>query len=92
MLQAKGALSAAQPQGSKPLPPFERWSMAAHRYVQFLTDLRHIHLALEGAIAAAPAAAALKHYGELSTEPDCQHAVHMWKSMHQMVCLGAGFK
>ena len=59
--QAKGALSAAQ--GSGPLPPFERWSMAGHRYVQFLTDLRHVHSALEAAIAAVPFAAAQKQIG-----------------------------
>lgn len=63
-LQAKGALAAAQPAG--PLPPFERWSMAGPRYVQFLTDLLRVHTALESAIAAAQSAASLKGYGVLA--------------------------
>ncbi|KAK9804073.1 hypothetical protein WJX73_002655 [Symbiochloris irregularis] len=63
-LEAKGALTSAQPQDSKPLPPFERWSMAATRYIQFLVDLHHVHAALEATIAAAPQIAAAKQYGQ----------------------------
>ena len=66
-MQAKGALQAAQ--GSQPLPPFERWSMAGPRYVQFLVDLLHVHRALEAAVASAPSVAALKHFGGSVHQP-----------------------
>lgn len=66
VVQARGALTSAQPQTSEPLPPFERWSMAAPRYIQFLVDLHHVHAALEATIAAAPKIAATKHYGAAS--------------------------
>ena len=85
--QAQGALQAGHPQG--PLPPFERWSMAGPRYVQFLADLLHVHVALEGAIAAAPSAAQLKRYGAPASWLACLAMRPL--SEHHMLCLLSDF-
>lgn len=42
----------AQPKGSKPLPPFQRWAFAEEHYLQFLCDLLSVHSALEAALEA----------------------------------------
>lgn len=46
-LQAQGSLAVAQPEGSKPLPPFEKWAFARIHYIQYLADLLKAHQALE---------------------------------------------
>lgn len=56
LLQSQGALSVAQLQGSKPLPPFERWAFAEAHYVQYLADLYAVHAGLERSMAQAAAA------------------------------------
>ena len=43
----------AQPKGSRPPPPFERWSFRKRRYVQFLRDQLEVHAVMETAISAA---------------------------------------
>ncbi|EFN60042.1 expressed protein [Chlorella variabilis] len=55
LLQTQGALGVAQPQGSKPLPDFQRWAFALEHYVQYLADMHAVHAALESSIAGAAA-------------------------------------
>ena len=38
--------------GNAALPPYERWSMTAPRYLQYLSNLLHVHSALERATSA----------------------------------------
>ena len=49
--------------GNAALPPFERWSMTAPRFLQYLANLLHVHMALERATAAALAAGQQQHNG-----------------------------
>lgn len=53
--QTKGLLNIAQPQKSKPLPSFEKWSFTEKRYIQYMCDQQNVHYALEAAIAEAVA-------------------------------------
>ena len=61
--QAKGLLREGQVLGNAALPPFERWTMTAPRYLQYLANLLHVHSALERAAAAALAAGQQHHSG-----------------------------
>lgn len=63
-MQAKGLLQEGQVLGSAALPPFERWSMTAPRYLQYLSNLLHVHTALEHAVAAAQAEGTVRYSGE----------------------------
>ena len=65
--QRRGALAIAQPKGAPPLPPFERWSFAEMRYVQWLVDMHSVHYALEAAVADATTVAATEHYSSASS-------------------------
>ena len=51
--QRQGELAVAQPKGSPPPPPFERWSFRKRRYVQYLRDQLEVHAVMETAISAA---------------------------------------
>ena len=51
--QTRGLLNIAQPQQSKPLPPFEKWSFTEKRYIQYMCDQQNVHYTLEDAIAKA---------------------------------------
>ena len=51
--QRQGELAVAQPKGSRPPPPFERWSFRKRRYVQYLRDQLEVHAVMEAAISAA---------------------------------------
>ena len=51
--QRQGELAVAQPKGSRPPPPFERWSFRKRRYVQYLRDQLEVHAVMESAISAA---------------------------------------
>ncbi len=51
--QRQGELAVAQPKGSRPPPPFERWSFRKRRYVQYLRDQLEVHAVMETAISAA---------------------------------------
>ena len=64
--QRRGALAIAQPKGAPPLPPFERWSFAEMRYVQWLVDMHSVHYTLEAAVADATTVAATEHYSSAS--------------------------
>ena len=64
--QKRGALAIAQPKGAPPLPPFERWSFAEMRYVQWLVDMHAVHYTLEAAVADATTVAATEHYSSAS--------------------------
>jgi hypothetical protein len=39
-VQARGDLN--PPQGTKPLPPFEKWSFKKRHFLQYLADLLHV--------------------------------------------------
>ena len=39
-MQARGDLN--PPQGTKPMPPFEKWSFKKRNFLQYLTDLLHV--------------------------------------------------
>jgi hypothetical protein len=39
-VQARGDLN--PPQGTKPMPPFEKWSFKKRNFLQYLTDLLHV--------------------------------------------------
>ena len=52
-MQRQGELAVAQPKGSRPPPPFERWSFRKRRYVQYLRDQLEVHAVMETAISAA---------------------------------------
>ena len=62
-VQAKGLLQEGQVLGNAALPPFEKWSMTAPRYLQYLSNLLHVHTALERAAAAALAEGLASHNG-----------------------------
>lgn len=69
-LQRQGELAVAQPKGSRPLPPFERWSFRKRRYVQYLRDQLEVHAVMEAAISAAVGDDSGQHAGCRS--PCCQ--------------------
>lgn len=48
-LQSDGSLAIAQPASSKPIPPFHKWAFAEQHYIQYLTDMLKVHMALEKA-------------------------------------------
>lgn len=39
-MQARGDLN--PPEGTKPMPPFEKWSFKKRNFLQYLTDLLHV--------------------------------------------------
>ena len=57
--------------GNAALPPFERWSMTAPRYLQYLANLLHVHSALERATAAALAEGQERHSAEPAAGEPC---------------------
>ena len=63
LLQAKGLLQEGQVLGNAALPSFEKWSMTAPRYLQYLANLLHVHTALERATAAALTEGLASHSG-----------------------------
>lgn len=73
--------------GNAALPPFERWSMTAPRYLQYLSNLLHVHSTMEHAIAAALAEGQARFSGASSLS-----AVHYsfpiarWHSVSQGPC------
>ncbi|KAL3136926.1 hypothetical protein ABBQ32_006532 [Trebouxia sp. C0010 RCD-2024] len=54
-LQSRGLLNIVQPENSKPLPPFEKWSLTEKRYIQYMCDQQNVHYAMEAAVAEAVA-------------------------------------
>ena len=63
LVQAKGLLQEGQVLGNAALPSFERWSMTAPRYLQYLANLLHVHTALERATATALTEGLASHSG-----------------------------
>eukprot|EP00887_Chlorella_sp_A99_P003140 scaffold9.g3140.t1 len=55
-LEEGGSLATKQPKGAPPLPSFDRWAFKLDHYLQWLADMRAVHVALEAALAAAVAA------------------------------------
>lgn len=64
-MQAKGLLQEGQVLGNAALPSFEKWSMTAPRYLQYLSNLLQVHSALEKAMSAALAEGLASHDGAL---------------------------
>lgn len=48
-------MNIVQPEQSKPLPPFEKWSFTEKRYIQYMCDQHNVHYSLEAAVAEAVA-------------------------------------